>query len=102
MILGPTPVAGPKGLASVDKDGTAYAMIHQWRLLFFSFHEFPGRNPELCGEVHPDTAPLQAVYSAFALQNRAPFEGKKRERRRREKGRKRGDQQRGQKGKMGA
>ena len=34
--------------------------------------------PELCGEVHPETAALQDLCCALALQNRALFEGENR------------------------
>ena len=61
--------------------------------------QISGRNflLELCGEVRPETAPLQALCCALALHNRAPFEGENRAKRCPDKGTKRGVQQRGQK-----
>ena len=43
------------------------------------FMQISGRKflPELCGEVHPKTASLQALCCAFSLQNRALFEEQK-------------------------
>ena len=47
--------------------------------------------------------PLSKICAVpFALQNRAPFEGENRAKRQQKKGRKRGGQQRGQKGKKDA
>ena len=53
--------------------------------------------PELSGEIHPGTAPLQALRCALALQNRALFEGEKMAKMCQEKERKGGGQQRGKK-----
>ena len=68
------------------------------------FTQISGRNflPELCGEVHPGAALSKLCVVPFALQNRALFEGEKRVKKCWEKGRKRGGQQRGQKGKKDA
>ena len=63
------------------------------------FTRISGRNflPELCGGVHSETSPLQALCCAFALQSRALFEGEKRAKRCLEKGRKGVDSKRGKK-----
>ena len=63
-----------------------------------------GRNflPELCGEVHPRTAPLQALRCALCSTEQSTFRGGRRAKMCREKGRKRGGEQRGQKGKKDA
>ena len=59
--------------------------------------------PELCGEVHPGAAPFQAPRCTLFSTEQSTFRGgEKGEKVRREKGRKRGGQQRGQKGKKDA
>ena len=71
--------------------------------LFFT--QISGRNflPELCGEVHPETALFQALRCAlYSTEQSTFFEGKKRAKICREKGRKRGGQERRQKGKKDA
>ena len=68
------------------------------------FTQISGRNflPEIFGEVHPETAPLQALSCALCSTEQSTFWGGKRVKRCRDKGRKRGGQQRGQKGKKDA
>ena len=68
------------------------------------FTQISGRNflPELCGEVHPRAAPLQALFCTLFCTEQSTFWGEKRPKRCREKGRKRGGQQRGAKGKKDA
>ena len=65
---------------------------------------FTGRNflPEVCGEVHPETAPLQAVCCSLCSTEQSTFEVERGAKRCPEKGRNRGSQQRAQEGKKDA
>ena len=58
--------------------------------------------PNFVERCFPELPPPSSALYPFSLQNRALFEGEKRAKRCREKGRKRGGQQRGQKGKKDA
>ena len=64
------------------------------------FTQILGRHflPKLCGEVHPETAPLQALCCALCSTEQRTFRGAEKGSKCPEKGRKRGGQQRGQKG----
>ena len=57
------------------------------------------RLPELCGQVHPETAPPKAVHLPLCSTEQSTFRGREKAKKCREKERKRGGQKRGQKGK---
>ena len=51
----------------------------KWTRNWLFFTQISGRNflPELCGEIHPGTAPLQALHCALCSTEQSTFRGRK-------------------------